>query len=280
MKLIFIILLFPMILLAESTNSKLDIIKLMEEQQQNLFKKVSPAVVFIITKNQFGSGFFISEDGLIVTNLHVIKNAKDITIVLNDGKKYSAKIQKKAKNNIDVALLKIDAKKVSFPFLNIENVKNRKIGAWVATIGHGSGAIWSFNTGIISNIYTEKSQKAIFQTQIPVSEGNSGGPVFDRKGNVLGILTAKLTNSNNINFAIDITKAMKELEMAIPKKRFPLVIKTLKSAPIFVDKKRIGLGAEIKTYLTEGSHEIMVILNGKIKKIKVNIPEKKEITIK
>jgi S1-C subfamily serine protease len=284
MKLILtIIFLFSTLLFADNSTYKIDdVLGLIEKQQQSLFEKISPSVVFIISEDKFGSGFFISEDGLIITNSHVIENAKEVIVVLSNGKKYDAKIAKRAKDDIDVALLKIYDKKVNFPFLKIENIKKRKIGSWVGTIGHGSGAIWSFNTGIISNIYNKESQKAIFQTQIPINQGSSGGPVFDKDGNVLGIITAKLNNSSNINFAIDISKVIKALDLSniIQEEKHLFTIKTTSNAPIFIDKKTVGIGPEIITKLINGEHEVMIILNNKIKRVKINIPKDKEITIK
>jgi len=104
---------------------------------------------------------------------------------------------------------------VKVPLENVETVSlgtaSPRVGQWVGAVGHGSGAIWTFSSGMVSNVYPEGAERPVFQTQIPLNPGNSGGPIFDARGTVIGVVTAALKEATAINFGISIATARKAL---------------------------------------------------------------------
>ncbi len=149
--------------------------------QQGQKKKVS----------SIGSGFIISKDGSIVTNAHVIEDADEITISLNDGAKYKAKVIGIDKRT-DLALLKINPEK-ELKFVKFGDSDKARIGDWIIIIGNPYGLGGSVSIGIVSarsrDINNGQSDDFI-QTDAAINKGNSGGPMFNLKGEVIGISTA------------------------------------------------------------------------------------------
>ena len=166
-----------------------------------------------------GTGFIVSEDGYILTNYHVIElaaqNDKDVNVILYDGTRYTASIVGYEKYN-DVAVLKIDAtglKPVSFG-----NSDSLSVGDLVYAVGNPLGELdFSMSTGHVSAldraITSDESGVAInmFQIDAAVNSGNSGGPVYNAAGEVVGIVTAKYasTGVEGLGFAIPINDAVK-----------------------------------------------------------------------
>ena len=181
-----------------------------EVTYQNFFGMTSSSAVS-------GSGFFISEDGYIMTNYHVIETAYtnnlDITVMTYDGTQYTASIIGFESGN-DVAVLKIDATGRSpVSFGNSEEIT---MGETVYAVGNPLGELaYSMSTGTISGldreIVTDDSVVGInmFQIDAAVNPGNSGGPVYNACGEVIGIVTAKsgATNAEGLGFAIPINDA-------------------------------------------------------------------------
>jgi len=160
-----------------------------------------------------GSGFFISADGLILTNKHVVSDSDaEYTVLTNDGKKYDAKIIAKD-SFLDVAILKIKGN--SFPYLNLGDSDKLKLGQTVIAIGNALGEFRnSVSVGVISGLSrtitasdsrgnTESLEKVI-QTDAAINPGNSGGPLLDLNGQVIGINVAMETAAENIAFALPI----------------------------------------------------------------------------
>ncbi len=153
-----------------------------------------------------GSGFIISEDGYIVTNHHVIDDADKIEVVMNDGTRYDA-VVKGIDSKTDIALLKIDAGD-SLPYVAFGDSDNAEIGDWVVAVGNQFGLGGSATAGIIS-ARGRDIQAGPFddflQIDAPINRGNSGGPLFDTEGRVIGINTAIFSPSGGnvgIGFAI------------------------------------------------------------------------------
>ena len=170
--------------------------------------------------SSIGSGFIISKDGLIVTNHHVIDNAVEINVNLNDGSKYKAKIIGVDKKT-DIALLKINPTK-DLKFANFGDSSTARIGEWVIVIGNPYGLGGSVSIGIVSargrDINNGQSDEFI-QTDAAINKGNSGGPMFNAKGEVIGISTAIFSPSGGsvgIGFAtpsanaIQVVKQLRE----------------------------------------------------------------------
>ncbi|MFW0777639.1 MAG: DegQ family serine endoprotease [Rickettsiales bacterium] len=153
-----------------------------------------------------GSGFVIDAKGYVITNNHVVKQADDITVIFADNGKYKATLVG-SDPKTDLALLKIDAKK-NFPFVKMGDSDAMRVGDWVVAIGNPFGLGGSVTKGIISA--RARSINAgpfddFLQTDAPINRGNSGGPLFNLQGEVIGINTAIFSPSGGsvgIGFAI------------------------------------------------------------------------------
>lgn len=170
-----------------------------------------------------GTGFIVSEDGLVVTNKHVVLDDKaDYTVFTTDGKKYSAKIL--AKDPVeDLAILKIDPEADKyFPTVNLGDSDILQIGQTVIAIGNALGELRNtVSVGVISGLertvsasggtFTETLED-IIQTDAAINPGNSGGPLLNLKGEVIGINTAVAESAQSIGFAIPVNKAKRDIE--------------------------------------------------------------------
>ena len=164
-----------------------------------------------------GSGFIISEDGYILTNYHVVEDAVkgklDVTVILHDGTQYTAQIVAYEADN-DVAVLKIEAEGLNAAVIGDSD--SMRVGDTVYAVGNPLGELeFSMTTGHVSakdrTITTDNSGDSIamFQIDAAVNSGNSGGPVYNDRGEVVGIVTAKYadTGVEGIGFAIPINDA-------------------------------------------------------------------------
>jgi serine protease Do len=142
-----------------------------------------------------GSGFIISADGYVVTNNHVIADADEIEIELRDGVKLPATIVG-TDERTDIALLKIEAD-APLPFVNFGNSDDMRVGDWVLAIGNPLGQGFSVSAGIVSarGRTLSGSYDDFIQTDAAINRGNSGGPLFNMKGEVVGVNTAILSPS-------------------------------------------------------------------------------------
>jgi serine protease Do len=153
-----------------------------------------------------GSGFIINSSGIIVTNNHVVKDAKTISVTLSDGQSYPAKIIG-TDPKTDLAVLKISAGR-PLPYVELGNSSNVEPGEWVVAMGNPFGLDGTVTAGIVSALGRDIGDgpyDRFIQIDAPINEGNSGGPLFDQRGQVIGINTAILTPSGGsvgIGFAI------------------------------------------------------------------------------
>ncbi len=151
-----------------------------------------------------GSGFFISPDGYLVTNNHVVENATDIKVVLKDERELTAKVVGRDENT-DLAVIKVEGK--GFPYVNFENSARPRVGDWVIAVGNPFGLGGTATAGIISAYGRNIGETFVDYIQIdaPINRGNSGGPTFDVYGRVIGVNTAIFSPSGGsvgIGFAI------------------------------------------------------------------------------
>ena len=136
-----------------------------------------------------GSGFIISDDGYVVTNAHVIDSAANIVVTLKDRRELDAKVIGVDEAS-DIALLKIDAK--GLPAVTMGDSSDLRVGQWVVAIGAPFGLEHSASQGIVSALARSLKQRnttyvPFIQTDVAVNPGNSGGPLFDLNGNVVGV---------------------------------------------------------------------------------------------
>lgn len=153
-----------------------------------------------------GSGFIIDPEGHIVTNHHVIDGANEVTVTLNDGTKFKAQVLGRDDKS-DLALLKVEAGR-PLPYVDLGDSAGARVGDWVLAVGNPFGLGGSVNAGIVSargrDINTGPYDDYI-QIDAPINRGNSGGPLFDVYGRVIGVNTAiySPTGGNvGIGFAI------------------------------------------------------------------------------
>lgn len=163
-----------------------------------------------------GSGFFISQDGLIVTNKHVVADEQaDYTVIVSGGKEYPAKVLARDPSN-DIAVLKIEGN--AFPFLTLGDSDQAKVGQTVIAIGNPLGEFAnSVTQGIISGLKrslsagsgmsgAEERLTDIIQTDAAINPGNSGGPLFNLSGAVIGVNVAIARGVENISFALPVNQ--------------------------------------------------------------------------
>lgn len=161
--------------------------------------------------HSLGSGFIISEDGYIVTNHHVIADADEIIVRLNDRSELDAKLIGSDPRS-DIALLKIDAK--GLPVAKLGDSARLKVGEWVLAIGSPFGFDYSVTAGIVSatqRSLPSDSYVPFIQTDVAINPGNSGGPLINLNGEVVGVNSQIVSGSGGymgLSFAVPIDLAM------------------------------------------------------------------------
>ncbi|GGY44887.1 trypsin-like peptidase domain-containing protein [Parvularcula lutaonensis] len=183
----------------------------------DLAERVLPSVVNVSTvpggsssgaePRALGSGFVIESSGIIVTNNHVIENARNLVVIFGDDAPYDVKVRGRDVET-DLAVLEIIDPDRRFPTVNFGNSENARVGDWVLAIGNPFGLGNSVSAGIISgqsrDIGAGLYDKFI-QTDAAINRGNSGGPLFDRRGRVIGVNTVIFSQTGGnvgVGFAI------------------------------------------------------------------------------
>jgi serine protease Do len=165
-----------------------------------------------VPERGMGSGFIVSPDGVILTNAHVVDDVSEVTVKLTDGREFRAKVIGSDKPS-DVAVIKIDA--TGLPTVKLGSSTNEKVGEWVLAIGSPYG----FENSVTSGIVSAKSRSLpdgtyipFIQTDVAVNPGNSGGPLFNMKGEVIGINAQIFSHTGGyqgLSFAVPIELAVK-----------------------------------------------------------------------
>jgi len=148
-----------------------------------------------------GSGFIVSADGLIATNLHVIGEARPISVQTADGRKFAVTAVHAFDRPLDLALIRVDAK--DLPALPLGDSDSLQQGQPVIAIGNPHGLKHSVVTGVVSGT-REIEGRQMIQLAIPIEPGNSGGPLIDLQGRVHGLLTMKSAVTDNLGFAMPV----------------------------------------------------------------------------
>jgi S1-C subfamily serine protease len=178
-----------------------------EKSISDISKKASPSVVTIgnidYTGNivSHGSGFIVRENGVIVTNYHVIEKANNLLVKLHTGEKYYVSGIIFMSADRDIAVLKINV--ANLPFVTIGESKNLEVGAKTIAIGSPMGLEGTVSSGIISQI-RPTNNLSVIQTTTPITYGSSGGPLLNMYGEVIGINTSIYEGNGSIGFAIPI----------------------------------------------------------------------------
>ena len=183
---------------------------------EEIYSLASPATVEIRVETKYGTatgtGFFDSSDGTIVTNFHVVDGATSGTVFLGNGEKYKILKLIGYDRDLDIAIIQINYQPTHVLTKRTDLLQT---GETVYAIGSSLGLTDSFSQGIISANQREIDGQIYLQTTTPISHGNSGGPLIDGNGNIVGITTAGLETGQNINLAIPIEK-VSQIDRSIP----------------------------------------------------------------
>ncbi len=174
---------------------------------EEIVKEYADGIVLVATHgprktNTLGSGFIINKEGDIVTNYHIVQSALRIAVKLKDGRTYDDVPLLRYDKKKDIAILKINAKNLTTVKLGDSDALS--IGQRVVAIGNPLGLETTVSDGLISSIRQVDKNLSFLQISTPISPGSSGGPLFNLKGEVIGITVGTNTNGQNINFAIPI----------------------------------------------------------------------------
>lgn len=184
-----------------------------------IYKQVAPATVFIKSalagdylvsgvSSSIGSGVILDHQGVILTNAHVVDQAAKILVILHDGTPLAATLVG-VDPFTDLALLRVDLPKGHRATVLLGNSDHMEIGQEVVAIGHPFGLGYALTTGVVSGFGTTPDsqsapREAVIQTSAAMNPGNSGGPLVNKDGEVIGINMAILAGGQNISFAIPI----------------------------------------------------------------------------
>jgi hypothetical protein len=173
-----------------------------------ILKENEPSLALILSGDgdtvSLGSGFFIGDGSAVVTNFHVVQGAKQVVIKTGSGKILYADSVYAFDEKKDLAILKVASSGIRG--LALGDSDKVPVGSSVVVIGNPEGLEKSVTNGLISGVRTFESQK-LFQISAPVSHGSSGAPVFDERGQVVGVVVAFLSDGQNLNFAIPVNQA-------------------------------------------------------------------------
>jgi S1-C subfamily serine protease len=164
-----------------------------------------------------GSGFIIDQQGIILTNAHVVSKADKVTVTLKDGRQFQGEVRG-TDEITDLAVVKIEPNNETIPVAPLGNSDEVEVGDWAIAVGNPVGLNNTVTLGIISTLARSSAEVGIpdkrvefMQTDAAINPGNSGGPLLNDRGEVIGINTAIRADAMGIGFAIPINKA-KELE--------------------------------------------------------------------
>lgn len=190
-----------------------------EKTVAEIARQAQPSVVVITTGGRngeeqgLGTGFVVSADGLIATNLHVIGEARPISVKFSDGREQAVTAVHASDRSLDLAVVRVDAR--GLPTLEFGDEDQIQQGQRVVAIGNPLGLRHSLVEGIISARRRMEGRDMI-QLAIPIERGNSGGPVLDRQGRVIGIVTMKSAVTANLGFAIQVNHLRRLLDKPNP----------------------------------------------------------------
>ena len=189
-----------------------------EMNTAQIVEKIGPAVALVLTESSYsgessqGSGVLIDDLRTIVTNVHVVEGSKEVKILFPDGQEFFVNGYVSADENRDLVMIRLpkNVKGISPVPLNIDNAI--MIGQNVVAIGNPQGLVNSVSEGIISGIREFEPGTRVLQTTAALSPGSSGGGLFNRSGQLLGVTTFLHRNGQNLNFAFPMEYALPLLQ--------------------------------------------------------------------
>jgi S1-C subfamily serine protease len=185
---------------------------------EELVRRTKPAVVYLKGLDKSGSGFFVTDTGVIVTNAHLARGEETLAALLPGGQELQAKVVY-VDPDLDIALAKVDGE--NFPHLALAEATGVRQGENVIAIGNpGDAMLFSVTRGIVSAVgkFSNAGPGTWIQTDTPINPGNSGGPLLNSRGEVIGINTQKLIkkNVNGIGFALSASDLLVVLRRFYP----------------------------------------------------------------
>ena len=251
-----------------------------ELSAEEIMQRAVPAVVRLDGEHSQGSGFFLTENGIIATNRHVADGEASFFVVTATGSRLLGKIVY-SDPNLDLALVKVDG--TGYPRLPLADLASVRPGATVFAIGNpGGGLPESVTRGIVSGVgHVEKHDGTWIQTDAAINPGNSGGPLVDDTGEVIGIATFKRVGPDGsklegLNFALSAQDLINVMNREIPEAPVGIAPDTRdfegsgtvavhsdpEGAEIYVDGKFVGDTPSILP-LGSGTHNVVVKADGK-----------------
>jgi serine protease Do len=255
---------------------------------EELTRRTKPAVLYLKALDKSGTGFFVTETGVIATNAHVAQGEESLVAVLSGGEELEAKVVY-IDSNLDIALVKVEGK--DFPYLVLADAATVRQGESVLAIGNpGDAMLFSVTKGIVSAVgkFPNAGPGTWIQTDAQLNPGCSGGPLLNAHGEVIGINTQKLIKKNvtGIGFALSASDLIEVLHKFYPTtvpltEKLSAPVRTLESTPaassdegvgtillqepegaqIWVDHRFVGnIPASLK--LTAGTHLFVVKVRG------------------
>ncbi|HUG68758.1 MAG TPA: transglutaminase family protein [Pirellulaceae bacterium] len=193
-------------LFADEPEASAGAVQLLSVEQ--IVERVRPSLVTISTTGReggehgLGTGFVVSADGLIATNLHVIGEGREFTVELSDGTNLAVESVHASDRHRDLAVVKVATMGKTLTPLELDNASSLSQGQPIVVMGNPLGLKHSVVSGIVSAVREVEGQEMI-QLAIPIERGNSGGPVVDMQGRVHGVVNMKSLREDNVGFAVD-----------------------------------------------------------------------------
>lgn len=160
----------------------------------------TPAIVTVRTEDGLGTGFVVRKDGWIATNFHVVRGATAVTVVFSDHREFPVVEIMNTDRPHDLVILRIEAQ--DLPVLPIGDSDRVRPGDSVLAIGHPLGLEDTVSNGLISAVREVNPGLSVLQISAPIAPGSSGGPLFNDRGEVIGVATAVSTQGQNLNFGL------------------------------------------------------------------------------
>jgi hypothetical protein len=160
----------------------------------------TPAIVTVRTSDGLGTGFVVRKDGWIATNFHVVRGATEVTVVFSDHREFKVVEIMNANRAHDLVILRINAR--NLPALPLGDSDQVRPGDSVLAIGHPLGLEDTVSNGLISAVRKVSAGLQVLQISAPIAPGSSGGPLFNDRGEVIGVATAVSTEGQNLNFGL------------------------------------------------------------------------------
>jgi S1-C subfamily serine protease len=194
----------------------------------NVFKKVANGVVLVVNGDFIGAGAILNQDGLVVTNHHVVAGADEVSVIfmpaagaaVDGAKAYDATVER-IDVVADLALIRIKNPPPDMTIVTLGDPSSVEIGEEVNAIGHPHGEFWSYTRGYVSQIRPKygwddsfyEHEADVIQTQTPINPGNSGGPLLDDDGELIGINSFVDTDAQGLNYAVSVDEVTRVMKM-------------------------------------------------------------------